>query len=216
MQCGRIQRQKTIANVSLWKWVESVLAGRGEGRLSIISRCIWSCASSAPSCPHSWAAAAEESAFTAFLAFPLAFFLDTIAQNNNLAPSSVLSRKVKVTAAGKSIECVIPQMWNVLVWVVVRVGGMNWCVAVVARWVHLFIRWRILLYDDIFPWAHPILSLTFINRTHSSVTRNVKRIVGLRTKRSARSMHEEVVKSGQLSCKEGGNMSVHFRIVIQE
>ncbi|KAK1737883.1 hypothetical protein QTG54_011177 [Skeletonema marinoi] len=51
--------------------------------------------------------------------------------------------------------------------------------------------------------------------THSSVTRNAKRIVGLRPKRSARSIHEEVVKSGQLSCKEGGNMSVCVRIAIQ-
>ena len=63
--------------------------------------------------------------------------------------------------------------------------------------------------------SNPVPCLPFINRTHSSVTRNAKRIVGLRPKRSARSIHEEVVKSGQLSCKEGGNMSVCVRIAIQ-
>lgn len=40
----------------------------------------------------------------------------------------------------------------------------------------------------------------WFNRTHSSATRNVKSFVGPNTKKSARSINEEVVKSGQLSC----------------
>jgi hypothetical protein len=42
----------------------------------------------------------------------------------------------------------------------------------------------------------------WFNRTHSSATKNVKSFVGPNTKKSARSINEEVVKSGQLSCKE--------------
>ena len=51
--------------------------------------------------------------------------------------------------------------------------------------------------------THPIR--TFFDRTHSSATRNAKSFVGMagmHTKRSAKSMHEEVGKSGPLLCKE--------------
>lgn len=53
--------------------------------------------------------------------------------------------------------------------------------------------------------AKPLIHFNpfFIDRMHSSATRIVKSIVGLHTKRSAKSMNEEVVKSGQISCKEG-------------
>lgn len=40
----------------------------------------------------------------------------------------------------------------------------------------------------------------WFNRTHSSATRNAKSFVGPNTKKSARNIKEEVVKSGQLSC----------------
>ena len=40
----------------------------------------------------------------------------------------------------------------------------------------------------------------WFNRTHSSATRNAKSFVGPNTKKSARNIREEVVKSGQLSC----------------